>query len=95
MRFWQRLNSFINNYSGKENYLSSEIRPSPTGVAGAEPVPSKKRGFDTWLETDIDNNRTRDRGPDTELQLVQENKVNKKMRKYLPTKFIRLENKRK
>ena len=61
--------------TGKETFLSSEIRPSPRGAAGAELVLSKKRGFDTWLETDIDNNETRDRGPDTHLQLVQQNKV--------------------
>ena len=88
MSLRQRL-SFINHFSGKENYLSSEIRPSPTGVAGAEPVPSKKRGFDTWLETDIDNNKTRDRGPDTELQLVQEKKVNYRN---IYKKLTRLEN---
>ena len=27
----------------KQDFLTNEIRPSPTGVAGAEPVPSKKK----------------------------------------------------
>ena len=32
----------------KHDYLSKEVRPSPTGVAGAEPVPSKPRSSSTW-----------------------------------------------
>ena len=47
----------------KENLLTNEIRPSPTGVAGAEPIPKKKHQ-DTWYETDIDNNYTKDWGPE-------------------------------
>jgi hypothetical protein len=61
---------------GKENLLTSEIRPSPTGVAGAERIPPRSRLVEnTWLETDIDGNTTRDRGPDTEQQRNKETKV--------------------
>ncbi|XP_068221414.1 uncharacterized protein [Palaemon carinicauda] len=40
-----------------------EIRPSPTGVVGAAPVPARRRKS-TWLETDLDAMITRDRGLD-------------------------------
>lgn len=40
-----------------------ELRPSPTGVVGAAPVPARKRRS-TWLETDLDAMITRDRGLD-------------------------------
>lgn len=40
-----------------------ELRPSPTGVMGAAPVPARKRRS-TWLETDLDAMITRDRGLD-------------------------------
>ena len=45
----------------KQDFLTNEIRPSPTGVAGAEPVPSKKKNTSTWFETDIDNGISVDR----------------------------------
>lgn len=41
-----------------------EVRPSPTGVAGAAPVPARRRTHSTWLETDLDAMTTRDRGLD-------------------------------
>ncbi|XP_042236754.1 uncharacterized protein LOC121875982 isoform X3 [Homarus americanus] len=41
-----------------------EIRPSPTGVVGAAPVPARRRTHSTWLETDLDAMITRDRGMD-------------------------------
>ncbi|XP_066938047.1 uncharacterized protein [Macrobrachium rosenbergii] len=41
-----------------------EIRPSPTGVVGAAPVPARRRTQSTWLETDLDAMVTRDRGLD-------------------------------
>ncbi|XP_045129278.1 uncharacterized protein LOC123515007 isoform X8 [Portunus trituberculatus] len=41
-----------------------EIRPSPTGVVGAAPIPSRRRSHSTWLETDLDAMTTRDRGMD-------------------------------
>lgn len=41
-----------------------EVRPSPTGVAGAAPVPARRRTHSTWLETDLDAMITRDRGLD-------------------------------
>ena len=66
----------IQELTQKEDLLTNEIRPSPTGVAGAEPVPQRgPRQQDTWYETDIDNNFTRDRGPETEEQIRQESKV--------------------
>ncbi|KAG0710321.1 hypothetical protein GWK47_023077 [Chionoecetes opilio] len=40
-----------------------ETRPSPTGVAGAAPIPTRRRSS-TWLETDLDGMMTRDRGMD-------------------------------
>lgn len=65
----------IQELTQKEDFLTNEIRPSPSGVAGAEQVPQKTRVQDTWYETDIDNNYTRDRGPETEQQLRRENRV--------------------
>ena len=41
-----------------------EIRPSPTGVVGAAPIPSRRRTHGTWMETDLDGMTTRDRGMD-------------------------------
>ncbi|KAK8741356.1 hypothetical protein OTU49_002624 [Cherax quadricarinatus] len=41
-----------------------EIRPSPTGMVGAAPVPARRRTHSTWLETDLDAMVTRDRGMD-------------------------------
>jgi hypothetical protein len=63
---------------GKENLLRSEIRPSPTGVAGAERIPPRGRRLvadNTWLETDIDGNVTRDRGPEADQQRRKETQV--------------------
>ena len=65
----------IQQLTQKENFLTNEIRPSPTGVAGAEPIPQKKKHQDTWYETDIDNNYTKDRGPETEEQIKKESQV--------------------
>jgi hypothetical protein len=65
-------------FSGKENLLRSEIRPSPTGVAGAERIPPRGRRLvadNTWLETDIDGNVTRDRGPEADQQRRKETQV--------------------
>lgn len=64
----------IQQLTQKENLLTNEIRPSPTGVAGAEPIPKKKHQ-DTWYETDIDNNYTKDWGPETEEQIKKESRV--------------------
>ena len=44
----------------KQDYLCNEIRPSPTGVSGAEQVPSKRRSTTTWHETDIDSGKYRE-----------------------------------
>ena len=61
--------------SGKENYLNSEIR-SPRSAAAGGSAPSQHRRPETWLETDIDQNRTRDRGPETQARMDKEYKVN-------------------
>ena len=57
----------IQELTQKEDLLTNEIRPSPSGVAGAELVPQRgPQQHDIWYETDIDNNFTRDQGPETE-----------------------------
>ena len=65
----------IQELTQAEDFLTNEIRPSPSGVAGAEPVPQRNRVQETWYETDIDSNFTRDRGPETEDQLRQEHRA--------------------
>lgn len=68
---------YIQNLRQQENYLIDEIdeiRKAPTGISGAEPLPQKNKQQNTWYETDIDNNYTKDRGPETELQILKENK---------------------
>ena len=59
----------------KQDFLTNEIRPSPTGVAGAEPVPSKKKNSSTWYETDIDSGISVDRSSELEAQLKAEMKA--------------------
>ncbi len=46
----------LQDLTQKHNFLTNEIRPSPTGVAGAEPVPSRKKKS-SWVETDLDEMR--------------------------------------
>ncbi|XP_076055602.1 uncharacterized protein LOC143033881 isoform X3 [Oratosquilla oratoria] len=41
-----------------------DLRPSPTGVVGAAPIPTRRRSHSTWLETDLDRMITRDHGLD-------------------------------
>ena len=59
----------------KQDYLANEIRPSPMGLAGAEPVPFKKRSTSTWFETDIDSGICVDRSHDFEAQVKAEMKA--------------------
>ena len=73
---------YIQNLRQQENYLMDEIRKSPSGVAGVE-APLKKKHQNTWYETDIDNNFTQDRGPETEQQIAQETKHNLKQTTYV------------
>ena len=73
-RFRVDMMNYIQNLRQQENYLIDEIRKAPTGVSGAEPLPQKKKQQNTWYETDIDNNFTKDRGPETEEQIKKENK---------------------
>lgn len=65
---------YIENLRQQENILIDEIRKAPTGVSGAEPLPPKNTHQNTWYETDIDNNYTKDWGPETEQQIMKENK---------------------
>ena len=74
----------IQRLTQKESLLTNEIRPSPTGVAGAEPIPQKKKHQDTWYETDIDNNYTKDWGPETEEQIKKESRVATKTQDDIP-----------
>ena len=62
----------IQNLHTKQDYLTHEIRPSPTGVIGAEPVPSKRKPITTYLQTDIDSGISFDRSHETEAQLKME-----------------------
>ena len=59
----------------KQDMLTNQIRPSPTGVAGAEPVPSKKRSSSTWYETDMDSGIILDRSHELDAQLKAELKA--------------------
>ena len=54
---------YIQNLRQQENYLIDEIdeiRKAPTGISGAEPLPQKNKQQNTWYETDIDNNYTKE-----------------------------------
>lgn len=44
----------------KSDTLVQQIRPGPTGVAGAGAIPGKKKASGTWLETDLDSQDTQD-----------------------------------
>ncbi len=66
----------IQKIVAKEEFLSNEIRPSPTGVAGAEPVPSrKKKSGSSWVETDMDRGHSVNRASEVESQLRLEAKA--------------------
>ena len=74
----------IQSLKQQEDYLMDEIRKAPSGVSGAEQLPQKKRNQNTWYETDIDNNYTRDRGPETEQQIAKEtNNISKPGNMYI------------
>ena len=53
----QEVSQEIQLLHAKQDYLCNEIRPSPTGVSGAEQVPSHRRSSSTWHETDIDSGK--------------------------------------
>ena len=53
----QEVSQEIQLLHAKQDYLCNEIRPSPTGVAGAEQVPSHGKPISTWHETDIDSGK--------------------------------------
>lgn len=70
------VNATMQNLVGKKDFLANQIiRPSPNGVAGAEPVPSKRRSTSTWYETDIDSGICIDRSAETEAQIKAEIKA--------------------
>ncbi|XP_039294554.1 uncharacterized protein LOC111059440 isoform X2 [Nilaparvata lugens] len=55
----------VRQLTDKSRSLSQQIRPGPTGVAGAGALMGKKRPLHTsWLETDLDSQVTRDLGMD-------------------------------
>ena len=63
----------IQALSQREDFLTSEcIRPSPTGVVGAEPLPSKKVSSSTWFETDMDSGASKNLANAFEQQLQSE-----------------------
>ncbi|XP_039295349.1 uncharacterized protein LOC120353912 [Nilaparvata lugens] len=56
----------VRQLTDKSRSLSQQIRPGPTGVAGAGALMGKKRPLHTsWLETDLDSQVTRDLGMDS------------------------------
>ena len=59
----------------KQDHLTNNARPSPMGLAGAEPVPSKNRKSGTWLETDLDSGICIDKSHDAEAQIKAELKA--------------------
>ncbi len=57
----------------QSSLADSLVRPSPTGVAGAEPVPSRpRRTRAQWNETDLDQMVTTDHAPDVDRQIRME-----------------------
>jgi len=58
------LSAQVRQLTEKSKNLCQEIRPSPTGIAGAGPVPAKKRTQTSWTETDLDNDKTHDMSSD-------------------------------
>ena len=52
-----KLISSIMSLNQSHEYLAMEIRPAPTGLSGAEQLPSKKKASASWYETDLDDMR--------------------------------------
>jgi hypothetical protein len=71
----QEVTKDIQALHAKQDFLTNEIRPSPTGVAGAEQVPSKKRANPSWIETDIDSGQCNDRSQELDAQMKAEIKA--------------------
>ncbi|PNF20975.1 hypothetical protein B7P43_G09509 [Cryptotermes secundus] len=61
----QELSIQVRHLTEKSHSLVQQIRPGPTGVAGAGPIPGRKRHHSTWLETDLDSLVTLDHGLDS------------------------------
>ncbi|XP_068082968.1 uncharacterized protein kmr [Anabrus simplex] len=61
----QELSVQVRQLTEKSHSLVQQIRPGPTGVAGAGPIPGRKRHHSTWLETDLDSLVTLDHGLDS------------------------------
>nr|XP_018897235.1 PREDICTED: uncharacterized protein LOC109030629 isoform X1 [Bemisia tabaci] len=62
----QELSTQVRQLTEKSHSLGEQIRPGPTGVAGAGPIPAKKKTMSGWLETDLDSQVTQDVGAATE-----------------------------
>nr|CAD7590304.1 unnamed protein product [Timema genevievae] len=58
----QELSMQVRQLTEKSHSLVQQMRPGPTGVAGAGPIPGRKRHHSTWLETDLDSLVTLDHG---------------------------------
>ncbi|GLH08906.1 Uncharacterized protein GBIM_14042 [Gryllus bimaculatus] len=58
----QELSMQVRHLTEKSHSLVQQIRPGPTGVAGAGAIPGRKRHHSTWLETDLDSMVTLDHG---------------------------------
>ncbi|KAG8224156.1 hypothetical protein J437_LFUL005540 [Ladona fulva] len=58
----QELSVQVRQLTEKSHSLVEQIRPGPTGVAGAGPIPAKKRHHSTWMETDLDSMESVDCG---------------------------------
>ena len=70
----QELVQEVQALHAKQDYLANNARPSPMGLAGAEPVPSKRKSG-TWLETDLDSGICIDKSHDVEAQIKAELKA--------------------
>lgn len=57
----------VRQLTEKSKNLCQQIRPSPTGIAGAGPVPTKKRTANGWTETDLDTDIIQDTAIDRSL----------------------------
>ncbi|XP_065205753.1 uncharacterized protein kmr isoform X2 [Planococcus citri] len=67
------LSAQVRQLTEKSKTLCQQIRPSPTGIAGAGPVPAKKRATSGWIETDLDNDIVQDLAVDRSSTTVSPN----------------------
>lgn len=67
------LSAQVRQLTEKSKTLCQQIRPSPTGIAGAGPVPAKKRATSGWIETDLDSDVVQDLAVDRSSTTVSPN----------------------